>query len=305
MKPTLGVLVPIPIVDAYLVSSTVLENEHEVWMPGTTYPVAARCILDHRIYECMRAGNLGHDPRLDISRAAPAPWWTDLAPTNKWAAFDTEVSTETVADKSMTMTLRPGAANAVFLAGIDAESLSITVTDVAGGSVIYEHVDRLEASAPADYWEYYYDRFKPARDFLVTGLVPYQSAEMTITLSRTSGQVKCGVLAVGDLRPLGATQYGATAEPKSYSYVKTDEFGKTKIKRRKGARDMSASALVPLVDANAVIDVLMETMDVPCVWVGMNLPEYRGLRVFGLGTGKLAYANATQTQLTLTVEGLI
>lgn len=305
MSAVLSVIVPIQITDANLVSSTVPETDHPVWLASSTYGIGDRVILAHRIYECMRAGNVGKDPRSEINRASPTPWWQDMAPTNRYAAFDNEVSTTTVATGSMTMVIRPGAFSAVFLAGIDAEQLTITIRDSVGGAVIYNHVDSLEGSAPADYLEYYYDRFKPASDFIVTGLDPYNASEITITLSRSSGEVKCGVLALGDQRPLGLTQYGATAEPKSYSYIKTDEFGKTTIRKRKAAKDMTASAIVPLEEANSVLEVLTETMGVPCVWIGTDIPEYAGLRVFGLGNGKLSYDEYLQANLSLTVKGLI
>ena len=305
MSASLSVIVPIAITDANLVSSTVAEADFDTWVVGTSYALGARVVLGHRIYESMRASNLGKDPRLDINRASPTPWWQDVAPTNRYAMFDNEVSTQTTAMSSMTVVLRPGAFSAVFLAGLDAEQLEITIRESSGGTVIYHHIDGLEGSAPADYLEYYYDRFKPATDFIVTGLDPFSASEITITLSRTSGVVRCGVLTVGDLRPLGRTQYGATAEPRSYSYIKTDEFGKTTIKKRKSAKDMTASAVLDLAEANSVLEILMETMGVPCVWIGTDIPEYAGLRTFGLGTGKVTFDIFNRANLSLTVQGLI
>jgi hypothetical protein len=112
-------------------------------------------------------------------------------------------------------------------------------------------------------------------------------------------------LSFGDLQELGETQYGAKAKPKTYSYIKVDDFGANTIVRRKSATDMSASAMLSLFEANNVNEIIQSLLDVPCVWMGSDLPEYRGLRVYGLGKGEISYDHPQDCMLTLNVEGLI
>ena len=307
MAASLSVLVPTAISDGNLVSSNVPENEYVLWDPNATYAVGVRCRRagTHRIFESQRAGNVGKDPALEVNQAAPAPWWLDLTPTNRYAMFDGEVNTQTEVDQQLRVVLKPGAVTGIFGGGLDAELLSIIVTSPPGGEEVGRYQASLEDSAPDDWFEHFYEPYRPVTDFLVTGLEPYLSCQVEFVLSRASGVVKCGILSVGDLRPLGDTQFGATAEPKSYSYVKTDEFGKTKIKRRKSAQDMTASAILPIAEANGVLRTLNLVMGVPCVWIGTNLPNYSGLRSFGLGVGKLTYENSKEVNLTLTVQGMI
>jgi hypothetical protein len=216
------------------------------------------------------------------------------------------VSTQTVVASPLTVVLRPGSFTGLYLAGLDAASISITVTDAPGGVVLYSYSGVLEGSLPADYDEYFYDRFKPLTDFLASGIDQYNSAEITVTLSSTSGgTVKCGVMAVGDLRGLGRTQYGAKAKPKTYSYIKTDDFGNTSIKRRKAAKDMTASALLDVSEANTVTDLIQSLLDVPAVWIASDVAEYGFLRVFGLGSGEISADGPNYCQLSLSVQGLI
>lgn len=307
MSASLSVLAPVTIVDAMLISSTAPEADYPEYVPATTYGTGARCIsiATHRIYESLRENNMGNDPTKINNRAGAAPWWLDAGPTNKLAMFDGEVSTQTIVNSPLTVVVRPGVFNGMYLGKIDAEFLEYVVRDAPGGEVISSYSGDLENSAPGDYYEYFYDRFKPQTDFLASNIDPYSAPEITLTLSSTSGLVKCGVLSIGDLRPLGLTQYGAKAKPKSHSYVKLDDFGNSVIKRRKSARDMSASTWLKLSEANSVLDVTTDLLDVPCFWLGTDLPEYGGLRAFGLGTCEISYDHPKDCLLTLNVNGLI
>jgi hypothetical protein len=68
---------------------------------------------------------------------------------------------------------------------------------------------------------------------------------------------------------------------------------------------MSLSAFVDLAEANNVLDTVTELLDVPCLWIGTNLPQYSGLRVFGLGSGELSYDHKNHCILSINVQGLI
>jgi hypothetical protein len=306
MTASLSVLAPVSVTDAILISSTAAENDYPAWASGTAYAVGDFCISTstHRIYQCLTAAT-GKDPTDLNNQFGAIAYWLDYGPTNKWAMFDNEVSSQTVAPLSLTVVLRPGGFNALYLAKLEADNIAITVTDAPGGNVIYSYAGPLEGSQPADYDEYFFDRFKPLTDFLASGIDQYNSAQITVTLSSASGTVKCGVLAVGDLRDLGSTQFGAKAKPKTYSYIKTDDFGNTKIVRRKAAKDLTATAYLDVSEANTVTDLIQSLLDVPAVWIASNLPEQAFLRVFGLGSGEVSADGPGYCQLSLTVQGMI
>ena len=307
MAASLSVLQPIQITDAILFSTDVPEADYTAWSGATTYAVGDRAIstTTHRIYESLRATNLNHDPTDILNRTGVTPWWFDVGPTNRWAVFDQEISSQTTQADTMTFVLRPGFFNSAFIAGLDADNLEITVLDAPAGNQIYYNVISLENSNPPDYYEYFFSALRAQKDFLVSGLDQYNAAEITIRIYRASGDVKCGVIALGDLLPLGQTQYGAKATPKTYSYIKIDEFGNNVIQRRKASKDMSVTAFIALEEANTVLDIITDLLDVPCVWVGTDLPEYSGLRVFGLGSGEISYDHPEDCMLSLTIQGLI
>jgi len=302
---SLSVLAPITITDAMLISSSIAENDYTAWSSATTYAVGDRVIsaTTHRIYESLRANNTNKNPTLVINTGGTTPYWFDVGPTNKWAMFDGIVSTPSTIANVLEIVLQPGYFNAVFFAGLDADTLTIVAT--SQGVEYYRKAVVLENSAPGDWYEYFFDRFNPQTDFLDSNVDQYNDAVVTITIAKASGTVAVGVVALGDLFPLGLTQYGARAKPKTFSYIKLDDFGNTTIKRRKKAKDMSATAFVNLDEANSILDKITSLLDVPCVWVGSGLNEYSGLRVFGLGSGELSYDHPEQAVLSINVMGLI
>lgn len=307
MRASLFVLPPIQITDSTFVSGSVPEADYAAWNSGTTYAVGDRCIstISHRIYESLRTSNINRDPTNIVNRVAAAPFWLDVGPTNKWAMFDAVVSTQTVAASPLTVVLRPGPFNSVYLGGLDGDRVDITVRNSPGGAVIHSSTVTLEASSPADYYEHFFEPFRPARDLITGGIDAYYTAEITVTISKTSGDVRCGILALGDLKPLGATLYGAKAKPKTYSYIDIDDYGVLTIRRRKATTDVSLTAVLSLNDATTVVETLQSVLDVPCAWIGHDLPDYGGLRAFGLGSGEMTYDLPKNCTLALTVQGLI
>lgn len=307
MTAPFSVLAPITITDAILKSSTAPEADYPVWTAGVTFNTSGRCIspVTHRIYESLKDGNIGKDPTLPANQTGTTVWWLDVGPTNRWAMFDNMVSTATAIASPLTVVLEPGVFNSIALFGLDADAISVTVKDAPGGNVIYSYTGDLEGSEPADYYEYFYDRFRPERDFIASGIEPYNAAQITITLTRTTGNPACGMVAIGDLRPLGRTLSGAKAKPKTYSSIKTDEFGTTSIKRRRSGKDMELTALVDIAEANTVLETITDLLDVPCAWIGTDLQQFAGLRGFGLGSGSLSYDDPMRPLLTVNVQGMI
>lgn len=304
---TVGVLVPIDVTDAILTSTTAPETDYAEYDPAKTYVLGERCIssVTHRIYESLVGGNLAHDPTDLDNQFGTTRWWLDADPTNAWAMFDSEVSTQTVLASPLTIVLEPGFFNGIAMFGLDAEHLVITIKDAPGGNVIYSYDDDLENSAPGDWYEHFFSPFKPQTDFFASGIDQYHDAEITLTLTSASAPVKCGMLALGDLRPIGRTMYGGKAKPKTYSYIKTDEYGKTIIKRRKATKDISITGWLEVEEADTVLDTLTELLDVPCAVIGSDLANHAGLRTFGLISGEISYDHPRDCLLTMNVQGMI
>lgn len=311
MAALLSVMVPVAITDAMFISSTAAEADYAAYNPATTYaasttaaPVRVISTTTHRIYESLVAGNINHDPTDINNRVGTTPWWLDYGPTNKWAMLDDQVSSPTTLASPLTFVIRPGFFNGFALLAVDADNLVVTIKDAPGGNTIYSYSGALEGSAPPDYYEHFFAPFKPLHDFIASGIDQYNAAEITVTLTSTV-PINLGMFQVGDLRPLGTTQHGAKAKPKTFSYIKINDYGENEIVRRKKGKDMEATAWLDVSESNYVLETINDLLDVPCLWVGTDLPEFSGLRVFGLGSAELSYDQPETCMLTLNVKGLI
>lgn len=303
---TLSTLKPNAITTEMVASSTAPENDYQVWSGATTFANGDFCIstVTHRVYQSQQAGNVNRDPTDVRNRSGSTIYWTDYGPTNRWAMFDAEISTQTVVASPLTVVMRPGAFTDLYFDGLDSSAIAVTVKDAPGGNIVYSHSGSLEGSEPQDYDEYFFDPFSPKTDLLLSGIEQYNSAELTLTLTGTA-PVKCGVVAIGSLINFGKTLQGGKAKPKTYSYIKTDEFGVTKIVRRKATTDLSLTALVERSDANRVLSTMESMLDIPSFWMGSSQDDLRGLRKFGLASGELSYDHPTHCILSLTVQGIL
>lgn len=307
MSALLSLMKPVVITDAMFTSSTAAETDYAAYNAATTYAVGNRCIstTTHRIYESLVAGNLNHDPTNIDNRIGLTPFWLDVSATNKWKMFDDQVASQTTVATPLTVVLHPGYFNSFGLMAIDAENIDYTVKDAPAGNVIKSYSGSLEGSTPFDYYEYFFSPFQPLTDFVVSGIDPYNDMQITITLTKATGNVSSGMLQVGDLMPLGSTQYGAKAKPKTYSYIKINDYGENEIIRRKKAKDMTFTAWLKLEDANSVLETIGNLLDVPCLVICSDAANYSGLRSFGLLSADISYDHPEDCMLSGSVNGLI
>lgn len=290
--------------------ATLPEDSSPVWNPATTYTLGARVHVPDakRVYESAQGANVGKDPTLPINQfnaAGAATWWVDLGPTNRAAMFDSVISTPTAGASPLEITLRPGAFNGIAMFGLDADHLDISVVDPDSGDTVYSYGAPLEGTAPTDYYEYFFEPFKPQTQFIATGIEPYASAQLRITLTKATGLARVGMLAFGDLKPLGVPLRGASVEPVDYSYVGTDAFGNTKVTRRNSATGLSVQSRMDIDDANTILQTVKDLLGVPVVVIGSRAEGYEAMTVFGLLSGRLQYDTYAQPTLNLTVRGLI
>ncbi len=302
---------PLTLTDAMVAPGTTVPEPapgETAWVSGGTYAIDDRRILTatHRIYLCLQA-HTGRAQRPDVD----VEYWQDVGPTLRWAPFDQYISTPATGAAALTYVLQPGYFNALALYGLVGTQLAVTLRDGPGGAVIYHH-DAPLAEDPIGWYEYLFRAPRAITQFAATNLPIRPDAELTVRVSAAEGQpVALGLVALGDLVDLvgdlpdqGGTEYGATAEPTTYSYIKTDDFGTTTIVRRHRATGMTASVLLPRQYADEALRQIQQVLDVPVAWIATDAPGYTGLNVFGLGSGRLVYESAN-ARLQLTVKGMI
>lgn len=306
-----SVLVPITITPAMLTSTTVTpEDPNPAWLVGTTYPAGARVYsaTTHLVYESLKDSNTGKDPTVPANQtniSGVGTWWAVVGPTNKYAMFDGVISTQTSVDTPLTVVLAPGHFNSLALFGIDADDISVVVKDAPGGAVIFSYVAPLEGSEPSDYYEHFFDPYKPQTQLNITGVPPYSSAELTLSLTKGAGTVKLGMLAVGDMMPVGLPLRGASIDIIDYSSIVFDPYGNTTIRKRVNATGLAITAKCTIGEANAVIDGLKSTLGVPVAVIGSTAEMYEALTAFGLLSVRPTYNDHGYVDMQITVRGMI
>lgn len=312
-----SVLVPVTIDSTNLISVTengvaLPEDPNAAWSSATTYTKGQRVssASTHRVYESLKDANTNHDPTDITNRtnaAGEGTWWQDIGPTNKYAFVDGLISTPTSGASPLVVTIRPGAANGLSLFGLDGDTLAIEWRDAPGGNVIYTTGGdiALEGSMPADYYEYFFAPFKPLTQFNVTDVEPYSSSEVTITVKKSTGLAKIGMLSIGDIRPLGIPQRDTVVSPKTYSYFGEDAFGNIKIVRRPKARPMTMAIAVEFEDADSVLQTIEDVIDIPVAFIGSRAQFHEKLSTFGLVSGSMSYNTFPHRVLNISVKGYI
>ncbi len=247
-------------------------------------------VATHRVYKCAVAGSSTISPELDPTK------WSDIRPTNKWAPFDIYTSTAATATTSISYTLTPGYFNAVALYGLTGAQYALTLKDAPGGTVIWSRTGYL-MDDPVGWYEYLFSPPKQLTKLVFTGLPIRPGAELTITITAASGQpVGIGMIVCGDFVSLagsgewGGTQYGASAEPVTYSYIKTADDGTTTIVRRHAGTNLVVSIVMPRNEADAVLQSVQNVLD---------------MTTFGIGSGKMSYDSFGIATLSINVKGLI
>lgn len=303
MTAILSFISPLTISAAMVVSSTAVSHSATEldWVATGNYSVGT---VVFRATVGRRYANLIAGVNSDLPEDSPTRW-EDLGATDKMSMFDGEIGTQSMADGVLQVTFRPGPFNALFLGGLEGESLEVIVRDYVSGVAYFTYSGSLEGSQPDDYYEWCFDPFRQQGDYLATDIEPYGRSEVSITISAPGSVAKCGIASLGDLKALGPSLVGLTIEPKSYARVTTDSRGKTSIRRGKATRDMAVTALVNVSDADRVNDVITAALGVPCVVIASDSLRMQATRVFGLMQGKITYPGGQKVNLSMNIQGMI
>ena len=297
---------PITVTDA-MVASTLAEDPTPVWAAGT-FAIGYEChvVATHRVYKRTVATASATSPNLDETG------WKNMRPTNKWAPFDIYTSTAATGTTSFTYTLTPGYFNAFALYGLTGATYTATLRDAPAGSTIWTSTGYLYED-PLGWYEYLFNPVRNIGSLVFSDLPIRPNAELTLTITAASGQpVGLGMCAMGDYQPLfgygdwGGAQHGASAEPVTYSYIKTNDDGTTEIVRRHSATNLRINIAMPRDQADTVVQMLQTVLDVPVAVIASERAGYRRLSTFGLiGSSPISYDSFNTANLSLTVKGLI
>lgn len=241
------------------------------WATSTAYVVGDVRIraATHRKYRCL----VDHTSPASTPTPENDPTrWADAGPTNAYAMFDTLRNTASERTSPITVVLTPGRrVNALALLGLQAQSVTVSVTSVLGGGTVYSSTIALQTRDTAGWRDYLFGVFRLRKAVALFDLPLYTDAIITVTISHATAAVKCGALVLGMSENLGSAELRATSDVLNFSTVDRAADGTATLTQRRNVpvtkqRTFFDKALVPKLvrlrdDLNAVPAVWATTSD--------------------------------------------
>jgi hypothetical protein len=302
---------PITITDSMLIdtgsppATNVPENDYEVWNSGTTYAAGDRVILTstHRIYESLLGSNTGNDPTVTSSPT----YWIEVGPTNRWAVFDTSVSTQTVQGNNITYTLEPGInVNSLGILNLtEASEIIVTIESPSSSpSEVYRN-ETLFTGFPktSDWWAWFFGTRRTPTQFLISDLPAYPDGIIKIEIIGTSN-LAVGVILIGQQQKYGlGIKYGARVGIQDYSRKETNAFGETVLVQRAFAKRANVDLFLEKFEVDPFQLALSDIRAKPVLWILSD--EYESTTLFGFYKNfdiLISYPDYADCQLE--IEGL-
>lgn len=288
--------------DAILTDSNILENEHPLWVSGTTYSMDDKVIYQHRIYNRVIAGGGALTPDLDLTN------WSDLGATNKYRMFDNIMSSVSSRTGGIQFTLTPNqVVNGIALLNVNASTVRVVMNDPVEG-VVYDQTRELRSSSEVtDYFSYFFSPLVSLTDLntaVFLDLPSKPTATITVYISSGAALVEVGEVVYGIQSIIGRTNYGTSIGIKSYSRKDIDEFGKVTVVKRKNSKYSEYDIDIDNTNLVFVQRLFQDIDSVPCVFIGN--PDMEELIVYGFYSDfKSTISFPTVSKCTLRVEGLI
>jgi hypothetical protein len=239
------VLVPIPVTDAVLSSSTSPENDAPAWVSGQAYAAGALVmrVATHRVYERLFAGSGTTAPEADQIG------WIERQATNRWAMFDDRVGSATQQGSGpLTVVLNwPSAVGALVLLGVTGSSVTATWT---GGN----RTQAVPAPVLAEFGS-----------TVILDNLAAPAGSMTISITGT-GAVACGTLAAGAWSDLGDERQGVQVGVTDYSRKEFDTFGSALLTRRGFARKLDVPVIMSPSAMDQAVRVLTALRATPAIY---------------------------------------
>ncbi len=208
--------------------------------------------------------NIGHPPARD-----DGTYWAKVGASNKWGLLDNENSVGTEAPSPYVFSFKPGQrTDALAATGVLADSILLEI--VVDGETIRSETISLSTREVANAYDYCFKPFTYRSVAQWFDLPPITNAEITLTFTRSSGNVRVGNLWPGQAIYLGQTQHNSEAGALNYSEWTRDQWGKSKFKRVGTVPTVDVVLNVPKYLATS-FNRAIATLDArPAFWSGID-----------------------------------
>lgn len=296
---------PMPVTDAALRASNIVEDDHPVWDVGGNYDQGDLVMLGaphHQIFESAQSGNQGQNPS-----SSDGTWWLDVSKTNRWKAFDLKIADAATRVGTITYSIVPTQlVTGIAFFGLNAGSVRVRVLDDTGVEIFDRSVDLVDETDVIDWFSFAFGGIVYDTEALITGLPGYTGFQIEISINAASGAAKVGQIVLGVVHELGVSMGGTSIGIQDFSSKTRDDFGNATIIERAFVDETRFQFALNTQDARRVKRILSRVRARPAVYFLDDDTVEFGATVFGffqdfdipLQTGSTSYA-------TLEIEGLV
>lgn len=240
--------------------------QEDVYAGGSTYALNATVSYNHRIYQSLQAGNIGHQPNL----AASITWWEDIGAVNKWRCFDYQNNGRTVSSSPLTIVITPGKTmNSLALLGIEADIMTVSATSVVGGGSVYSRTIDLSTRYVDEWYTFFFADFTKSEAEILFDIPPYTDLILTVTLTRSSGNVGLRTFALGKYTDLGQAQHGAESDALNFSTIDRDLEGGSILIPRRSVPKTTQEVWTDANETDKLRALRIAANAVPTIWSGL------------------------------------
>jgi hypothetical protein len=232
-------------------------------------------------------------------------FWIEVSATNKWKMFDGRNDTQTQNADSIQTDLKPVLiANGVYLGGLDADNVVITVTDTVDGIVYSKTQDLLVSNSGSSFFNWAFKRIVRKTAIAFTDLPMYANATISIAINKPGGTAKCGMCTFGPVTDIGMTERGVSTDIKDYSTTQFNADGSSSTVVRGYAKRMSVDVIVDNDVKDAIENQIASYRQTPVVWIAST--QYETTMIYGkYSSFKTVIESFPRSRMSLQIEGMI
>jgi hypothetical protein len=243
-----------------------ISQTHKEWLAGTNYALGDTVIVAalHKEFASAQAGNLNHNPATD-----DGTWWTELGPTAPWKAFDLLRNTGCETSSPQVAVITPGErVDSIAVVGMVAGEVSVVVK--RSGVTIYSRTLDLSTRSVTGWYDYFFQPFSFKEEIALFDLPPVTGAEVTVTLTRDTGNVTCGGILPGRAVYLGEIEVAPEDDALNFSTVDRDDFGNAELIPRRTIPKTAQTLWVDKSEINKIRAARDLLNAVPALWSGLD-----------------------------------
>jgi len=291
-------VIVIPQAEAKNLTTNVPDNTEPAWQSGTDYAAGDRVQYENRLYEAINAVNSNTPPDEDALN------WLYVGPVNKMAMFDHFMTTATVYDQAIEVSVDVSDCDGLGLFGLYAQSVRVVLHDNTSDADVFDETYDLERYDVTDWYEWTYN-VPTYRERLFVPLPMFYDATLTVTITPRGDAAKCAFMAWGRSDYLGATLYGASVSARSNTRKERSADGHVYLQKGISWRRMSVPVIVDDSHVDDVVRRLSELDGVPCMYAAdPREGGYESMLIFGFYRDFDVAIDVVKSKYDIEIEGV-